>query len=47
MDSGVPRPEAVAISAAVKYALDSSNYARIYGTVSIDALNTFLDRIPE
>ena len=53
MSAGVPRDEAVAIAAAVEYALDSSNYlgvrnyATLYGTISVDALNTFLDRLSQ
>ena len=49
--AGVPREEAVAIATAVEYALDSTNYlgvrnyATLYGSTSVDALNTFLDRL--
>jgi len=51
MSAGVPRAEAIAIAAAVEYALDSSNYlgvrsyATIYGSISVDALKTFLDEV--
>ena len=53
MSAGVPRAEAVALAAAVEYALDSANYlgvrnyAALYGSTSVDALNSFLDRLPE
>lgn len=45
MSAGVPRDEATAIASAVEYALDSNNYAKIYGTVTVDALNNFLNRL--
>ena len=45
MDAGVPRFEAYAIANAVEFALDSANYAKIYGTVNTEALNNFLDRL--
>ena len=45
MSAGVPRDEATAIAAAVEYSLDSINYAKIYGSVSVDALNKFLNRL--
>ena len=46
LDAGVPRTEAVAIAGAVEHALESTNYAKIYGSLCVDALNTFLDRLP-
>jgi len=46
MLEGVPRYEAEAIAAAIEFALDSANYAKIYGAKSVDSLNHFLDRLP-
>jgi hypothetical protein len=46
LDAGVPRLEAYAISNSIEHSLASLSYVQQYGTISVEALNTFLDRLP-
>ena len=45
LDAGVPRLEAYAIANSIEHSLASSSYTQQYGTISVEALNTFLDRL--
>ena len=45
MSAGVPRFEAIAIATSIEFALANPAYAAQYGTMSVDALNHFLDRL--
>lgn len=43
--SGVPRFEAIAIATSIEHALTSPCYAAQFGSIAVEALNTFLDRL--
>ena len=47
MGAGTPRQEAVAIATSIEFSLASYQYAAQYGSLAIESLNTFLDRVPE
>jgi hypothetical protein len=43
--AGVPRFEAYAIANSIEHSLATPSYAKQCGTICVDALNTFLDRL--
>jgi hypothetical protein len=47
MQAGTPLNEATAIATSIEHSVASYSYAAQYGTLAVDALNTFLNRIPE